>query len=249
MRAAARALTMKVLRSVLLPHQASVIEKFNYIYFHGTAGIMPTSTVYWLGVKTLKCPLDLWIYQEIIFRTQPDVIVECGVYAGGSGLYLASVCDLVGKGHVIGCDVTLDRVHEKARTHPRIRLLEGSSTDQDIVAEVSAFCAGKRTMVILDSDHSEAHVSEEMAVYSPLVSRGCYLIVEDSIVNGHPAYPDHGPGPYEAIQKFMASASGWKRDRDCERLLLTFNPRGYLVREGITPSADAPLACRASSRG
>jgi cephalosporin hydroxylase len=225
-----KAFAKKFLRSVRLPHQADVIEKFNYLYYHGTAGQPIFSNMQWFGVNILKCPTDLFIYQEILNRTQPEVIVECGVRHGGSSLYLAHLCDIIGKGRIIGCDITLKDVAAKTRNHPRVTLHEGSSTAPAIVEKISAECAGKRTMVILDSDHSEKHVTAELAAYSPLVTKGCYLVVEDTNVNGHPAHRDHGPGPYEAVQKFLKNQSGFKVDTDCERLLLTFNPSGYLLK-------------------
>jgi cephalosporin hydroxylase len=231
MRASAKALRRRVSAKVRSAENKYVIERFNYICYHGTGGPLPFTTTSWLGVDALKCPTDMWIYQEILQRTQPDIIVECGVRFGGSTLYLAHLCDLMGKGRVIGCDITLSLVHEKVRAHARITLVEGSSTDPSTVANIARQCEGKRTMVILDSDHSEKHVSNELRAYAPLVSKGCYLIVEDTNVNGHPAYPAHGPGPYEAVQKFLATTNEFRVDKNCERLLVTFNPSGYLLKE------------------
>jgi len=85
-------------------------------------------------------------------------------------------------------------------------------------------------MVILDSDHSAAHVGAELDAYRGLVSPGCYLIVEDTNVNGHPVVPDHGPGPMEAADAFLAGAPEFVADRERERFMLTLNPRGYLRR-------------------
>jgi hypothetical protein len=82
----------------------------------------------WLGIPCEKCPLDLWIYQELIFRTRPDVILECGVFRGGSTLYLASLLDLIGQGQVVGVDITLQYVAPQVKSHPRISLHQGSST-------------------------------------------------------------------------------------------------------------------------
>ncbi len=230
MRNLAKALTKKARGSVRHLQRSYVVDEFNYLYYHGVNGVQPFSTMSWFGVEALKCPADMWIYQELLYRTTPDVIVECGVRFGGSSLYLAHLCDLLGKGRVIGCDIALSAVHDKTRSHPRIKLFEGSSTDPAMVERIVRECAGQRTMVILDSDHSERHVTAELEAYSPLVSQGCYLIVEDTNVNGHPAFPTHGPGPYEAVHKFLAKNTGWKVDKDCERLLVTFNPSGYLLR-------------------
>ena len=214
----------------LNPAQLQLIDDFNRLYYHGPGGEPLYKTTSWLGVPTLKCPLDLWIYQEIIARTRPDIILETGVHCGGSTLYLAHLCDLVGRGRVVACDITLEQVHRSAWDHPRIKLLEGSSVAPHILEHMAQECVGQRTMVVLDSDHSYAHVLAEMQVYSPLVSPGCYLICEDTNVNGHPSFPQHGPGPYEAVETFISENHGWQIDEHCERLLVTFNPRGYLVR-------------------
>ena len=84
----------------------SLIREMNQIYYSGPEGKPLFETTTFLGVPILKCPLDLHIYQEVIYETQPDVIIECGVKYGGSTLYLASICDLMGKGKVLACDIT-----------------------------------------------------------------------------------------------------------------------------------------------
>jgi len=85
-------------------------------------------------------------------------------------------------------------------------------------------------MVVLDSDHTEAHVYEELTAYSPLVHQGDYLIVEDTNVNGHPIWPAFGPGPMEAVDRFLSQGNEFEIDRGCERFLLTMCPKGYLRR-------------------
>jgi cephalosporin hydroxylase len=93
-----------------------------------------------------------------------------------------------------------------------------------------AAAEGKPTMVVLDSDHSAAHVLAELRAYAPLVTPGCYLIVEDGNVNGHPVEPSFGPGPWEATKQFLAESNVFDVDREREKYLLTFNPTGYLRR-------------------
>ena len=86
-------------------------------------------------------------------------------------------------------------------------------------------------MVVLDSDHARDHVLKEMEIYGPLVTAGQYMIVEDGNINGHPAYPDFGPGPWEAIDEFLPRHPEFEADRSREYLLVTQNPRGYLLKK------------------
>jgi cephalosporin hydroxylase len=90
-------------------------------------------------------------------------------------------------------------------------------------------------MVILDSDHSKSHVLAELRAYSPFVSVGNYLVVEDTNVNGHPAYPGFGEGPWEAVNEFLSGQDAFEVDRTREKFFLTFNPGGYLKR--VKPTA------------
>ena len=181
----------------------------------------------WLGAQALKNPLDLWVYQEIMVETQPELVVETGTYRGGSAFFLASVCDLLGAGEVVSIDV--EPVRDDYPVHPRITYLGGrSSTDPDVVADVRARAHGKRVLVILDSDHSQGHVEAELAVYAPLVPVGCYLIVEDSNIGR--IRKDLLPGPLEAIETFLAGSDAFEIDSEREKFLITFNPSGYLRR-------------------
>lgn len=181
----------------------------------------------WLGAQALKNPLDLWVYQEIVFETRPELIVETGTYRGGSALYLASLCDLRGAGEVVSIDV--EPIRDDYPEHPRITYLGGrSSTDPDVVEEIRRRADGKSVLVILDSDHSQAHVEAELRAYAPLVSVGCYVIVEDSNIGR--IRKDLMPGPLEAIQTFLARNDGFEIDRSREKFLITFNPSGYLRR-------------------
>ena len=153
----------------------------------------------WLGATAVKNPLDLWVFQEIIWETRPDVIVETGTFKGGSAFFLASICDLIGSGEVISIDIR--RVGDDYPQHPRITYLGGrSATDPDVVSEIRRRAAGKRAMVLLDSDHSQTHVEAELAAYAPLVAEGCYLVVEDTNIGA--VRSELLPGPMEAIDAF-----------------------------------------------
>src|SRR5438128_806763 len=136
----------------------NIVRDFNILYYDRPAGRPLYTTTSWLGVPTLKCPMDAWIYQEILHRTRPDVIVEIGVCGGGSTLFLAGILDLLGQGRLLACDITLAHVLPQIRSHPRIQLLEGNSIDPAVFSQIQLGCHDRRTMVILDSDHTEKHV-------------------------------------------------------------------------------------------
>ncbi|HUI27622.1 MAG TPA: CmcI family methyltransferase [Candidatus Kryptonia bacterium] len=182
----------------------------------------------WLGVPLWKCPFDLWVYQEIIHEQRPDVIVETGTAHGGSALYLADLCDLVGTGRVVTIDI---EARPNRPAHPRITYLEGSSVSPASLEHISRLIDNAaNAMVILDSDHHAPHVAEELRLYSPLVTKGQYLIVEDGNINGHPVHPNFGPGPFEAVTDFLARNRDFVRDESREKFRVTFNPCGYLRR-------------------
>ena len=205
-----------------------IIDAFHRAFYYAALqrGLTWHSTS-WLGTPTWKLPLDLWVYQEILVERSPDVIVETGTYRGGSALFLASVCDLLGKGRV----VTVDVEDHGVRPHPRITYLLGSSVDDSVFERVRCeLPASGETMVILDSNHERDHVLTELRMYSELVTPGQYLVVEDTNINGHPVFPEHGPGPKEALSEFLKETPDFAVDEEREKLLLTFNPGGYLLR-------------------
>lgn len=186
----------------------------------------------WMGIPMLKSPLDSWIYQEIVAETRPQVLVEIGSHSGGSTLYFAHLFDLLGEGEVLSLDI--DRSRYQA-VHPRITEITGDCADPAIVAQVAARCAGKRTMVIHDADHLRSSVLRDLALYGPLVSSGCYLIVEDGILDLFPASDHFGhleEGPLPAIDDFLATHPEFQVDKSRERYLMTYSPRGFLKRLG-----------------
>lgn len=213
---------------VLQDAEVETIRRFHDLYYNRwlqQGG--DTKILSWFGYELVKCPLDLWIYQELLVRTRPDVVVETGTWYGGSALYLAMVLDQIGHGRVITIDIEPKPGQPE---HPRITYIAGSSIEPAIVAQAKDLVGNARAMVILDSDHHAPHVSAELSVYSPLVQAGDYLIVEDTNVNGHPVWPGFGPGPMEAVDKFISENDEFVIDRRCERFLMTLNPRGYLRR-------------------
>jgi cephalosporin hydroxylase len=204
----------------------ATVERFHRLYY-GHSGRTWRHT-YWLGVPLQKCPLDLWVYQELLTELQPQLVVETGTFAGGSALYLASCLDMIGKGRVITIDI-LER--EGRPTHDRIEYLTGSSTDAAIVERVRREVRGASpVMVILDSDHSRDHVLDELRAYAPVVTPSSYLVVEDTNINGRPVERAWGPGPHEAVEAFLREDSSFTRDATREKFFLTFNPGGFLRR-------------------
>ena len=204
-----------------------IIDKFHILYYNSRRRTW--GNTFWFGIPIQKCPLDLWIYQEIIFEVKPDIIIESGTADGGSSLFLASVCDLIDKGKVI----TIDIGEKQSRpNHKRIKYLLGSSISGEIVEQVRKLVTDNdKTMVILDSDHRKEHVLNELKIYSKLVSKGSYIIVEDTNVNGRPVRPEFGPGPMEAVEEFVKEDKEFTIDRSREKFYLTFNPRGFLRKE------------------
>ncbi len=212
------------------PHsepQPDTLDRFHQLFYD--LGRETWKRNEWLGPRAFKNPSDLWVYQELLHRLQPDLIVESGTGPGGSAYFMAGVCDLIEKGQIITIDVSVAYKHRV--DHPRITYIHGSSVSEQTLATVREAAAGaERVLVFLDSDHSRDHVLAELNAYAPLVTPGSYLVVEDTNINGHPVAPDFGPGPMEALDEFLAGEAGFEIDQGCEKFLFTSNPRGFLRR-------------------
>ncbi len=189
------------------------------------------------NVRIIKNPLDLWMMQQIIYEVQPDFIVETGTWYGGSALYWAYTLHGMSllHSHVLTVDVQDFTPH--SASHPLwkkyVEFFRGSSTDPAIVSRIAEKVKGRKTIVTLDSDHSMSHVLQELRMYSPLVSPGSYLIVEDTHLDGLPTHPEQGPGPMAAVRRFLEEGGNrdFERDDSREALVLTFNPGGWLRRK------------------
>lgn len=187
----------------------------------------------WLGIPTLQNPMDVWITQEILNEVKPDFVVETGTFGGGSAALWATVLEeLNPNARVITIDI--QDLSSPYRNTPilqrRVDFLVGSSTAPEIVADVKRRVDGRSAVVILDSLHTKEHVLGELRAYAPLVPVGSYIIVQDGVFNGHPVPGGWGPGPYEAVEAFLAENDQFVADRSRERLLITSNPMGYLRR-------------------
>jgi cephalosporin hydroxylase len=212
-----------------------IINAFHKLYYHGEVQvsgfpiIKPINAARFLGMPVGKCPLDLWVYQEILFETRPDLIIEAGSGTGASAWWLASICEILQTGGVVSVDT-----HDiRRRPHPRIIYLNGdilSAPIEETLRSAAQQPGVNRVMIIFDDDHNCDHVLAEMEKYCDLVTPGCYMCVEDSDVGGHPVYVDHGPGPYEALTQFLQKHPEFDVDWSRYKFLMTTNPLGYLVR-------------------
>jgi cephalosporin hydroxylase len=193
----------------------------------------------WLGRPIIQYPQDLMAMQEIIWAVQPRLIVETGVAHGGSLIFYASMLELCGgDGRVLGIDIEIRPHNRQAlEQHPlfkRIALIEGSSTDDAVARRVQEQCRPP-VLVVLDSNHTHAHVLRELQLYAPLVTRGSYLVVFDTVVDDMPAsaFPDRpwGPGnnPRTAVRAFLETTDRFVVDQEmADKLLITVAPGGYL---------------------
>lgn len=195
----------------------------------------------WLGRPIIQYPQDIVAMQELIWRVKPDLIIETGIAHGGSLIFSASVLELLGEeGKVLGIDVDI-REHNRIaiEKHPmfrRITMIQGSSIDGAVFQQARDFAAGKHcVLVMLDSNHTHDHVLKELELYSPLVTKGSYLVVFDTVVEDMPDefFSDcpwgKGNNPKTAVWEFLKKNDRFEVDKSIEsKLLITVAPDGYL---------------------
>jgi cephalosporin hydroxylase len=225
--------------------EASVPAKYPYNFF-------------WLGRPIIQYPQDIVATQELIWAVKPDLIIETGIAHGGSLILSASVLTMIEyaeaikagssldpskpKRRVLGVDIDI-RAHNRAAidVHPmssRIDMVQGSSIDPEIIAEVKARASGfNRIMVFLDSNHTHDHVLAELEAYAQLTSVGSYCIVYDTLIEDMPAdhYPDRpwgkGDNPKTAVQKYLETHDEFEIDKHIDtKLLISVATDGFLKR-------------------
>jgi cephalosporin hydroxylase len=185
--------------------------------------------VTWLGHPIWQSVPDVWTLQETIAEIKPALVIECGTYKGGSALFMAHLFDLLGHGQVVTVDI--EKLH--ALSHPRVTFLIGDSVSPAIIGEIrnAAAKAGGPIMVLLDSDHSQAHVLKEMEAYGPMVTPGSYLHVQDGVIDVQPMFAHARPGPLRAIEAFLPKHREFEIDQEkVGRFLITHHPEGWLKR-------------------
>jgi cephalosporin hydroxylase len=228
-----------------------------------------------VGRPIIQYPQDMVAINELIWSVRPDVIVETGVAHGGSllqsaaALALLDYCDAVtahgvlsptqSRRRVIGVDIDIRSNNRRAiESHPlshKIELLTGSSIDPEIVTSVTQRLERhEKVMVLLDSNHTHAHVYAELESYAPLVTIGSYCIVFDSIIEFLPTdqFPDRpwGPGnsPFSAAKEYLlktakenviamdGSRLQFQIDSNIDaKLMISVAPKGYLRRIALRP--------------
>jgi len=227
--------------------RVSTLPKYSYNYF-------------WLGRPIIQYPQDMVAMQELIWQIKPDLIIETGIAHGGSLILSASMlalldyCDAIEQGtmldpkaprrRVLGLDIDIrDHNRTAIEAHPmanRIDMIEGSSIDPSIIAQVQDIVRGYEcVLVCLDSNHTHKHVLAELEAYAPLVSPGSYCVVFDTIIEDMPAdmFPDRpwGPGdnPKTAVWEYLKTHPEFETDKQVDhKLLISVAPDGYLKRVG-----------------
>jgi cephalosporin hydroxylase len=183
----------------------------------------------WLGHAVPNAPTDLVAYQEIVTEVAPDWIIETGTADGGRALFLASICDILGRGHVVSVD---SRRGDDLPAHPRITYVHGvAAHNDDVVGKVRTVVGpDPKGLVILGTRGPGMRMRLEFDAYKAFVAVGSYAIMEHTVLNGYPVDASFGPGPHEAVRRILQLEGDFVADSVREKQSLTFNPLGFLRR-------------------
>jgi cephalosporin hydroxylase len=218
----------KILYSI---HQASLARPVRWLFFQDLIAYTNNfGSTKWMNHPIWQNVFDLWTIQETICEIKPELLIECGTNRGGSSLFYAHLFDLAKQGRIITIDI--EKMHDL--THPRITYLLGSSTAPEIVQAVrqSAATVKGPVLVILDSDHSQAHVRRELECYAPLVTPGSFCLVQDGVIDTLWMLRSERPGPLLAVKDYLKTHPEFEIDRERERrFLITHHPMGWLRRK------------------
>ena len=197
----------------------------------------------WLGRPIIQFPQDIVAIQELFWRVKPDLVIETGIAHGGSLILSTSILEMIGgKGKVLGIDIDIRKHNrreiERHRMFKRIKMIEGSSVAPETINQVKKLAKGKKKILIfLDSNHSGTHVLKELELYSPLVTKGSYIVAFDTLVEYMPKGSnknrpwDKGNNPMTAVRAFLRKHKNFVVDKEMEhKLLITAAPGGFLKR-------------------
>ena len=195
----------------------------------------------WMGRPVIQLPEDLVMVQELIYKVQPEVIIETGFAHGGSSVFYASLLELLGQGRVISIDIAIRPHNRKAieahRLKKRITLIERNSVAPETVEEVrNLLSPNEKVMVILDSNHTKEHVRRELELYAPLVTSGSYVVAADGIMEDLIDVPGGKAewaqdNPKVAVHEFLAVHPEFELDPEPSRLGVTYWPDAHLHRK------------------
>lgn len=227
-------------------------------FLQASTGPQYSYNYHWMDRPIIQYPQDVVAMQELIWDIKPDLIIECGIAHGGSLIFSASLlamldmCEAIEAGQtmdptkserkVLGIDIDI-RAHNRDAmdAHPmrsRIEMIEGSSIDEGVIAQVKEFAKGyNRVLVCLDSMHTHDHVRAELEAYAPLTSVGSYCVVFDTLIEDMPVdeYPDRpwGPGdnPKTAVWDYLKTHPEFEIDKSIpDKILITVAHDGFLKR-------------------
>lgn len=256
----AKEFEQEVVRNVVRQGEDREIQELSLDWIRRTAPYKYSYGFRWMGRPIIQFPQDMVAMQELIWSIRPDLIIETGIAHGGSLVFSASMlalldmADAIERGEtmdpresrrkVLGVDIDI-RAHnrEAIEAHPmasRIRMIEGSSVSPEVVGRVRGIAADySRVLVCLDSNHTHDHVLEELEAYAPLVSKGSYCVVFDTVVEDMPVdmFPDRpwsvGDNPKTAVWEYLKSHPEFEIDQSIpHKLLITVAPDGFLKRVG-----------------